>query len=82
MPCSTVLSARNDNYVSVLRLFDEILCCSEPPVLGFSDAGLIALCPNLLGVNTLNDVLKNGSSAFLKLQDLIFPITTPSDLGG
>jgi len=26
MLCSTVLSARNDNYVSVLGLFDEPLC--------------------------------------------------------
>jgi hypothetical protein len=26
MPCSTVLPARNDNYVSDLRLFDEPLC--------------------------------------------------------
>jgi len=67
MLCSTVLSTRNDNYVSVLRLFDELLCCSESAVLCFSYAGLTALCPNLLGVNTLNDVLKNGSSAFLKL---------------
>jgi len=67
MLCSTVLSARNDNYVSVLRLFDELLRCSGSAVLCFSDAGLIALCPNLLGVNTLNDALKNGSSAFLKL---------------
>jgi len=67
MLCSTVLPARNDNYVSDLRLFDELLCRSEPSVLCFSDTGLTALCPNLLGVNTLNDVLKNGSSAFLKL---------------
>jgi len=67
MLCSTVLFARNDNYVSVLRLFDETLCRSGSAVLCFSGAGLKALCPNLFGVNTLNDVLKNGSSAFLKL---------------
>ena len=67
MLCSTVLSARNDNYMSDLRLFDEPLCRFKPAVLGFSDTGLIALCPSLLGVNILNEVLKNGSSAFLKL---------------
>ena len=67
MLCSTVLSARNDNYVSDLRLFDEPLCFADSVVLCFSDAGLTELCPNLLGVNSLNEVLKNGSSAFLKL---------------
>ena len=67
MLCSTVLSARNDNYLSDLRLFDEPLCCSESAVLCFSYDGLTALCPNLFGLNTLNDALKNGSSAFLKL---------------
>ena len=67
MLCSTVLSARNDNYLSDLRLFDEPKCCSGAVVLCFSTPVLAALCPNLFGVNTLNDVLKNGSSAFLKL---------------
>jgi hypothetical protein len=67
MPCSTVLTLRSDNHVSDLRLFDESLCCRASPVLSFSGAGLTAFCPNLLGVNTLKDVLKNGSSAFLKL---------------
>ena len=67
MLCSTVLSARNDNYVSVLRLFDETLCCSGSAVFYFSGVGLRALCPSLFGLNTLNEVLKNGPSAFLKL---------------
>jgi hypothetical protein len=40
MLCSTVLSARNDNYVSDLRLFDETLCCSGSAVLCFSGAEL------------------------------------------
>ena len=53
MLCSTVLSARNDNYVSDLRFFGEPLCCSESVVFCFSDAGPIALCPNLLEANTL-----------------------------
>jgi hypothetical protein len=77
MLCSTVLSSRNHNYVSDLRLFDEPLCRCVWTIAPFLDAGLIALCPNLFGLNTLNDVLKNGSSAFLNDSETIFPIFSP-----
>ena len=78
MLCSTVLSLRNDNHVSYLRLFDEPLCRCVWTIPSFLDAGLIALRPNLFGLNTLNDVLKNGSSAFLNDSEAIFPIFSPS----
>ena len=60
MLCNTVLNARNDNYVSNLGLFDELLCCNVSTIPCFLDADFRALWPNLLGLNTLNDVLKNG----------------------
>ena len=69
-----VLSARDDSYVSDLRLFNQPMRCGESVVLYFSDIGLAALCPNLFEKNTLNDVLRNESPPFLKLHEIMFPI--------